>query len=230
MALTAIVSDAEILLEIGETLTGDDLARIQGTRNRVEALARKYCRWSITSDTYTHFLPGIAPTGYQLTLPEPYVTSVTSVYEDWNATGGQGASDFSSDTLLTAGTDYYLDYDDSTMSTTGVLIRKYREWPPYSRTVKVTYVAGLDSTALANEYVFVKEALLREIIDRYQYNKERAGNVGSVGPIEMERLKDYTVKYASDTSTVTRMSQGTSGLFQETESMLDPLVYYGTFM
>lgn len=230
MALTAIVSDAEVQLEIGESLTGDDLSRMQGIKNRVEALVRKYCRWSITTATYTHFLPGIAPTGYQLLLPEPYVTSVTSVYEDWNATGGQGASDFSSDTLLTAGTDYYLDYDSSAMSKTGILIRKYREWPPYTRTVKVTYVSGLDATALANEYVYVKEAILREVIDRYQYSKERSGNVGSVGPVEMERLKDYTVKYGSSTNTISRISLGSSGLFEETEALLDTLVNYGTFM
>lgn len=229
MALTAIVSDAEVLLEIDATLTGNDLARMQAIKNRVEAMVRNYVRWSVTSDTYTHYLPAIPYTGRNLMLPEPFVTSITSVYEDWVSSGGQGATDFPAESELTQGEDFYLDYDDSSMSMTGILVRQYRDWPPYARSVKVTYVAGLDSTALSNKYVYVKEAILKEVIDRYQYSVERQGNVGSLGPIESERLKDYTVKYGG-TSTLSRIHMGTSGLFQETEMILDPLVYMGTYL
>lgn len=226
MALTEIVTDAEVFSEIGATLTGDDLTLMQVTKNRVEAMVRVYCRWSITSATYTHFLPEIAPVGNRLILPEPYVTSITSVHEDWVSSGGQGATDFPDESELTQGEDFFLDYTDSSMSTTGILVRRYKDWPPYERSVKVVYVAGLSASDLINKYYYVKEAILKEVVDRYRYTLERQGNSGSQGPVEMERLKDYTVRYGA-TSTVSRFSTGASGLFRETEMVLDPLVHMG---
>lgn len=226
MALTTIVSDAVLQIEFGTNVTGKDLTLMQNIRNRVEALVRQYCRHSVTTASYTHFLPGIAPTGRQLLLPEPFVTDITSVYEDWTAGGGQGTGDFPTESLLTEGDDYFLDYDAASMSMTGYLIRRYRDWPPYPRCVKVTYTAGLSTTDLANKYYFITEAIINEVLDRYKYAKSRQGNTGAVGPVEMERLKDYTVKYGS-TSTVSRIETGKSGLFTSTEMVLDPIVNMG---
>ena len=92
-------------------------------------------------------------------LKETPVSSITSVYLDSGGYYGQGTGAFASDTLLTAGEDYYLVIDDpSGVSVSGRLNRIGRAWPlslnyigrilltpkpvPCPGCLKVTYTGG----------------------------------------------------------------------------------------
>jgi hypothetical protein len=88
-----------------------------------------------------------------LLLKELPARSITSVYDDPSALGGQGASDFPVGSLLDSSA-YYLDVDQSGICWSGKLIRKSGTWGRNPRSIKVTYVAGftaaeLDGTATA---------------------------------------------------------------------------------
>jgi hypothetical protein len=141
-----------------------------------ESSLKNFIGFSAESATYTQFFP--ARGGYNedeivgldvvnnrvvaeyaggfsgLFLKELPVRSITSIYDDPAAFGGQGASDFPASSLLTSGTDYYLDVDQSGISWSGKVIRRYGTWSQVPRSIKVTYVAGftaaeLDGTATA---------------------------------------------------------------------------------
>lgn len=69
------------------------------------------------------------------------VRAVSSVYVDIAARFGQAAEDFASDTLITQGVDYAIEYDQNQLCLTGHLI-SLTAWPAGVGTVKVTYRAG----------------------------------------------------------------------------------------
>jgi len=226
MALTDIITQADLELELGGSLTAADQALSAAIRLRVEAQVRQYVRWSITEATFTHFLPRWRQDSNELQLPQPFVSSITTVHEDYNARGGSNAGDFDSDTLLTIDTDYWLDTETATLAKAGILRRYQKNWPMEPRTVKVVYTAGFTSTQLDNEFHFVREAVFFEAATRFNFAKQRQGVTAGTGVVTMERLKDYTVRYDGSSSSMALWNSG-SGLLQKTENSLDPIVYYG---
>jgi len=229
MALTDIATTANIELQLGTALAAADTAMLDAIRLRVEAQIRQYVRWTITRATHTHILPRWRQDSNELQLPEPFVASVTTVHEDYNSRGGQNAADFDSDTALTIDTDFWLDTEISTLSHAGILRRYQKNWPISPRTVKVVYLAGFTSTQLDDEFHFVREAVFNETLARYNFAKQQQNVTAGAGPVTMERLKDYTVKYA-DTSTMQAEWNAPSGLLGRTMANLDPIVYYGEFI
>lgn len=227
MPLADIVDTADIHTELGGALNAADLTLLGTIRSRVERSIRKFVRWSITEATYTHFLPARGFSGQMLQLPEPYVTSVTSVYEDAQAKGGQDVDDFPSSSLLVAGDDYQLDYDEASYSRSGILFRRGRLWPATPRTVKVTYVSGFDSAALADEFLFVQSAVINETIEKFHYRKERQGASGVAGTVKSEKLKDYSISYAVGADA---LSSDPSGLSANTRADLEPIMFMGRML
>lgn len=234
MALTDIVSTATIHTELGGTLSAGQQAVLDTIRLRMETLVRNYVRWPITEATYTDvYLPAWGHYGYRLQLPHPFVTAVASVYEDPNSRGGQQTGDFDAATLLVAGTDYWIDYDQSEYSREGILFRCNREWPCYPRSVKTTYTAGLDATALANEFLYITDAIINETISSFQFRMARQGTNDVSGDIKREQLEDYEIEYQSNSSSSGNKSggkSGRSGLSTNTEAALDPIVFYGMML
>lgn len=228
---TDIVSTSTITTLLGGGFDSADTALLNAIRLRVESFVRQYCRWNITEANYTHFLPATGPVGNRLILPQPFVTDVASVYEDYNAKAGQQSGDFAAGTLLTVGDDYYLDYDAEDDSKEGIIVRVNKDWPSRPRTVKVTYTSGLDSDALAGDYAFVVDAVIGETIARYKYTKDQQGTTGSVGPLIGERLKDYSAQFWATPQQQSSVVGGMSptGLLPVTALMLNPIVQYGTW-
>tara|TARA_R110002096_G_scaffold66682_5_gene162278 strand:+ start:9586 stop:10269 length:684 start_codon:yes stop_codon:yes gene_type:complete len=224
MALTEIVDTADIHTELGGSLSAADLTLLGSIQDRAEAAIRSYVRWPITEDTYTVYLPAYGNPGQRLQLIHPFVSAVASVYEDRQSRGGQQSGDFSSATKLTEGTDFWIDYDQSAYSREGVLFRYAWEWPSFPRSVKVTYTAGFDATALANEFLYIKDAVIDETIERFHYRKARQGSSGVSGTIKSEKIGDYSVSYAIGADA---LSSNVSGLKSSTESMLQPIMFYG---
>ena len=225
---TDIVALSDIEDELGGGLEAADSTLLDSIRKRTESLARQYVRWNISEDTYTHVLPHRGPVGDKLQLPQPYVSSVASVYEDSFASGGQKTGDFPTGALLTVGDDYFLDYDASgEYSKTGLLVRASRHWAPFDRCIKVTYTSGFDSDALDDAYLFVKDAIINETIARFHYRKERQGATGVAGTVKSERLKDYAISYAVGADS---LSPNASGLSDITEAALDPIRFYGMYL
>jgi hypothetical protein len=222
---TDIVSQDDMELEIGgEPTDAADVNLLDAIRIRTESMIRRYVRWNITEATYTQILPAYAPVGPRLQLEQPFVSAVEDVWEDRQSRGGQQSGDFPVASALTVGTDYWIDWDVSGLSREGIIFRYNYSWPEYVRTVKVEYTAGLTIAQLADEFAFVRDVVIRETIDRYRYAKARQGETADIGPVVMERLKDFTAKYAS---TADRTASTASGLFPESESILDSIVFYG---
>jgi len=211
----------------------------------VENAARKFVRHGISQNTYTEFYRGfdigdnssygpssnsfdlignsvytVGPhqtKGEYLQLNNGFVRSVASVYEDFDARYGQGADDFAAASLLTAGTDYYLELDSAGMSKSGRLIRTNRAWSTRPGTIKVTYTAGLAPSELADEYSFVIPALLKDISEKY--NNARSQLNSAFGPVKKEKyVGDYEVEYAVSEKTMTH-----NALSRETMNMLQPI-------
>jgi hypothetical protein len=229
MALTDIATTANIELQLGTALAAADTALLGAIRLRVEAQIRQYVRWTVTQATHTHVLPRWRQDSNELQLPEPFVSSITTVHEDYNARGGSNAADFAAANLLTIDTDYWLDTEITTLGHAGILRRYQKNWPMIPRTVKVVYVAGFTSTQLDDEFHFVREAVFNETLMRYNYAKQGQNVLAGTGTVTMERLKDYTVRYA-DTSSMQEQWNSPSGLLGRTESSLDPIVYYGEML
>jgi hypothetical protein len=224
MTLTAIVDTADIHTELGGALSAADLTLLGNIQDRTEAAIRNYVRWPITEDSYTVYLPPWGDPGQRLQLRHPFVTAVASVYEDLQSRGGQQSGDFAAATLLTAGTDFWIDYDESDYSREGILFRYAWEWPSFPRSIKVTYTAGFDATALANEFLYVQEAVIDETIERFHYRKARQGSSGVSGTIKSEKIGDYSVSY---TVGADALGTNVSGLKSSTESALQPIMFYG---
>lgn len=145
----------------------------------------------------------------RLILPELPVRSITSINEDQAARHGQGASDFSGDNL-TSGTDYELMYTDSGISWTGQVRRVNGTWSQRAGTIKVVYTAGLTAAELdsgsvrgpnASSVRDIKYAALLAVVKAFhQAITLQPSSTGAVGAIQSERLADYAVTYAREST------------------------------
>lgn len=105
------------------------------------------------------------------------------VWEDIGANAGQTSGSFGSDSLLTAGDDYWLDVDDgiTDISRSG-LLHRYGVWPVEPRSVKVSYYGGFTSSQLATNGAgaAVKFAVLRTVVAAFFAARanQRSGGAG----------------------------------------------------
>lgn len=229
-----ICSSAEVLTWLGKagSATAAEVALVNMLLPMSEDAIRTYLGYTVTQGTYTHFLPdedeategpmkldvvnnrvsmefegGVG----DLWLPERPVRSITSVYEDRASNGGQGVGDFAAETLLTAGTDYFLDYTTSGASWSGLLRKCYGAWSPKRRSVKVTYVAGMTGAELdAGSVRGPSGSTVRQIkyaaiitcahafVEAIQH--QSSTGTSGVGGIKSERLADYAVQYADESA------------------------------
>lgn len=163
MATLSSLTSLRTHLGMPESETSEDIFLTQ-ILAQAEALVRKYVRqtWAVPSASYTQYLNG--RNSDTIVLKHKPVVSITSVYLDPSGFWGTGDSAFAAATLLTAGTDYALEPDQSDGgSYSGILRRINGVWPPavqftrgnlYSAMVdskgpvKVTYVAGFATGAV----------------------------------------------------------------------------------
>ena len=237
--------DKDLAPYFGVACDGDDAELLWMIQRFVESAARKFVRHGITRQSYTeyHRKTNIGPNdsygtvsgeyeligdrvyspsrmnthGDYLQLDNGFVRSVASVYEDYSAEFGQGSGDFPASTLLTAGTDYAIELDESGLSKSGRLIRINRGWSTNPGTIKVTYTAGFAPSELDGEWSHLKLALLHDIAEAF--NEARSQKSGGYGALKKEVIigdiqREYAVDTKSKTSTV---------LSFRTMSLLQPL-------
>lgn len=165
----------------------------------------------VINDQIAFAYPGASPVLQLSVIP---VRSVTALYADWAALGGQGPSDFAPDTLQTLGTDYFIDYDTAVstpaatngVSWTGLLRRWYGNWPGRARTIKVTYTAGfsideLDGKTrvpLSQQPLTIKMAAIEICVAAFKQAKVWGASAGAMGPVTSETLGDYSVTYSEE--------------------------------
>lgn len=243
MAASEIATIPEIVAELGmtATLTAADEAVLTQIKGRVEDLARRYVKHGIARAEYTVYLPGrdvFSPEsreyidvqndqvilnrsvvdGHILQLPQVYVVNdgTLAVYEDFNAEGGQKAGDFAVGTLLTKGTDYRLDTDDSgELSDSGHLVRITGSWSSRARTIRATFNAGFTAAQLDSTYRDIKDAIINEVVMRFRMRKSQQGGGGGA-------IKGYSiggqVSVTYDTSVLPRSGE----LADSTKASLRP--------
>lgn len=162
MALTTL---AQIKAFQGITGTASD-AQLSALLLAADPILKAYLGRDIESTSYTQFYSGTNTK--HLVLRQRPVTAVTNVWVDNNGNFGSGTG-FDSTTLLTAGTDYALQYDqDSTTSRSGILVRINTTWPevflnytfgrlvretgPALGNIKVQYTAGYTTIPMDLQY------------------------------------------------------------------------------
>ena len=137
-----------------------------------------------------------------LVLPHTPVWPLSlEVREDVGAYAGQASGAFGSDSVLTLGTNYWLDIDDAStsLSNSGIL-RRFGSWPTEPRSVKVTYYGGETAARLASEAGNLRYACLLTIIKAYKLLKSMQGS--RTGPKSNESIGKYSYGTLADVQKV----------------------------
>lgn len=250
--MTDICSNIEVLAYLGISVpTAAETAMVNLLRPKAESAVRRYVGFTITQATHTHFLPvqnenageiegldvvngrvafEFSNATDKMYLPERPVRSITSLYEDSAAYGGQGSGDFPAGSALTGGTDYYIDYTTSGVSWSGLLRKVAGTWSVRARTIKAVYVAGLTAAELAGTSIRgpnggdVLDLKFAAIIAAALAIKEASGVQGSnAGPITSERLSDYSVSYGKSVDSLFGFNRD---LPPKVKELLDPYRRY----
>lgn len=131
--------------------------------------------------------------------------STIEVREQYGAYAGQTAGSFGSGTILTKGTDYWIDCSASDqISTSGILYRIGGDWAHEPGSIKVKYNAGYapaDFGGTGTQKVAdIKLATLQAVIWNYKQISLNAkqGFAGmTAGPIASERIGPYSYRTAA---------------------------------
>ena len=211
----AIAQLTDVKTHLGITVSTYD-TQLQMWLDAAITAVTNYCGTSFEQATRTEYYQ---PDGYKLVLKNRPVISVTSVYENAGAYWGSADNPWTSDYLLTAGTDYALQTDAAELTSTygytsrsGIIIRIGRRWArryannttpgmsgynlsvpdlPAQGSVKVVYVSGYTNVPDA-----VTQAALWEV-DAY---RSRAGKGGQ--QLTAESLGEYSYSLAQQEATV----------------------------
>lgn len=171
----------------------------------------------IVGDTVYMSRPAACDHGHILQLDNGFVRSISELREDPAAVFGQGGSDFGASTVLTAGTNYFLELDRAGLSRSGRVHRRNGNWSSAPGTIRITYVAGLTKAELADEWSYVKLALLEDMQTKFQTLRSKRSGGG--GPLKKESYAgDVTYEYAVDMA-----SRSISELSEGAKSKLQPL-------
>lgn len=157
----------------------------------------------------------------------PVITTGLEVREETGAMFGQLSGSFGSDTVLTAGTDYYLDLQDATLSKTGHLYR-VGGWPVEPGSVKVTYTGGWTRAQLdSGEASPIKMATIIAMAKAYKQARVTLQGSGA-GPKIAESLGHYS--YSTDSNIASMLAGLTTTLPQESINLLQPFKHYGRLL
>lgn len=241
-------TDVEAYLGITSTVTAADDALIDMLRGMVENNMRSFVRHNITqpNEDYVHYLPDrkmqqqidvlygmeiyngnracpimVVNNGDMLQLPQAFVRSITNVWVNYFAFGGQATDPWPDNSLLTLGVDVWMDDDYTGMCRSGMLYRFGMAWPAYPRSVKVQYMAGFTQDELANDgrYSFVRMAAIIETVRQFKLAKMRMGaRSDGVGMVVAESFgRDADVKYDPKSMVFDQLSA-------ECKMMLEPIM------
>lgn len=197
-----ITSTIEILTAIGkrDVATAAQIAIIDMLIPQVESAVQQFLGYRLEYQQHTELLPPLTTavgsdpilTDFEksasgLVIPispraseglllshQPVWLSGLQVWEDVDAPR-RGANAFSENTLLTHGTDYWLDvcHPAVGMSQSGVLVRN-NYWSREGRTIKVVYNAGFTGQQLdGTDAAAVKKAIIDAVAANFYAEEER---------------------------------------------------------
>lgn len=205
----AIAQLTDVKTHLGITVSTYD-TQLQMWLDAAISAVTNYCGTSFEQATRTEYYQ---PDGYKIVLKNRPVISITSVYENAAAYWGSASNPWTSDYLLTAGTDYALQTDAGELSATygytsrsGIIIRIGRRWArryannttpgmsgynlsvpdlPAQGSVKVVYVSG---------YTNVPDAVMQAVLWEVDAYRSRAGKGGQ--QMTAESLGEYSYSMA----------------------------------
>jgi hypothetical protein len=222
-----IVKKAELLVDMGlaASISAADEARLDLVHPLAESAVRRYLQNDLGYAQHVELLPtGQAYLGDDRPLNDTEFRANAAVFvnanagtnvlvlkhtpvwenglevrEDVAAYAGQADSAFTDDSILTIGSDYWLDVDevigDLKVSRTGILHR-FGVWPNEPRCVKVTYYGGANATRLADNYNALREAIMLTVAAKYYARKQNASSSGA-GTVSSESLGKWSASFGS---------------------------------
>lgn len=115
------------------------------------------------------------------------------VYQDMNANAGQATGAFDSSTLLTAGTDYWLDVDNPTDGTSqSGILWSYGQWSREPRSIKVTYYGGVKASALWSRHAEIAYAARVTCMACYLKLKAMTDTANGTPLLQSETIGSYS--------------------------------------
>jgi len=244
MAIPELCDLSEVIqsLGLGSDITDKDRALLTSTKIRVEAAVRRFVGHNIVQPTtpYVEYLPArpgngeftemmdvqgnqlitrmATQYGDVLQVSQMWLRSVTSIYEDFGAYGGQKSGDFGSSTLLTSGTHYFVNFDrdlsdpelngTQSLAIAGQIIRVGTCWSRVPRTIKVTYVAGLTASELDGAWSDIKDVVVYETSNQFSLKKSLGGIDADI-LVKSERIGgEYSVTYEDRFDLLAGLSEG----------------------
>jgi len=165
------------------------------------------------------------------------VRSIANVWIDYDGRFGTRSGSFDSDSLKTAGEDYWPDYDGLDDDGNGIcmdgIIRSQGLWPTTPGSVKITYTAGYSAAEFHGQKQLVDaspilESVVAEACRRVKKMmawKKQTGAGWASGPVTNESLGDYS--YGTDGSALARLMGGQWDLIEETKERLSDYINMG---
>lgn len=246
-----IARTAEILIYLGKaaTISEADLALLDMLHPLVEQSIFDYLGMDCEYAQQTEFLPAVGQSPADVSLDDydlingkvvaesrysnsdrlqlkhtPVWSTGLQVWEDTIAYAGQASGAFASASLLTKGTDYYLDLEeDRGYSESGTLIRCSGTWHSEPRSTKVTYYGGWTSAQFDGDAKSLKFATIEAVAANFWTAKSLAKS-GGVGAVTSETIGKYSATYDAAAAAVTSMLVE---LPPSTRSKLDRLQNFG---
>tara|TARA_R100001143_G_scaffold43796_1_gene39241 strand:+ start:312 stop:995 length:684 start_codon:yes stop_codon:yes gene_type:complete len=148
---------AKAFAEVSTDRLDDKLtAMLRGAEDAVRAHCGRDLTDGFESKSRTYYPPMAELGTTRIALPERPVTAITSIHIDSTGYFGVPSGAFASDTEQTSGTQYVLEMEDGTTSSSGVVIKlpgilggsatapssQASVWPTYTGGVKIIYTGG----------------------------------------------------------------------------------------
>lgn len=138
---------------------------------------RNLARTTYTNEYYD------GPGRQTLILRQRPVTSVSDVRVDQNGRSGQASGAFSSNSVWTAGTDYFVRRQTEDEANPGELIAvRFGLWPRGIGNIRVTYVAGYQNQNMPKDVQLAVHLLVSRIAEDAEHGR----------PVMSERLGSYS--------------------------------------
>jgi len=234
----AIVSTNDVLLELGITSTAsaEEVAVVIGAIKNAEGAVKRFLRYDPESGTHTQYLPlsnkqrrvteqvwesyGSEAilreygSGWSTELQVQHIPirSITSLYVDYDGRSGSRAGSFAAETLKTAGSDYWANWDgpdsDGNSYCLDGILRSEGLWPEKPGCVRVTYTSGYSADELAGDDSVLNarpifETVLTEAARRAKrtfMTQYTTGGGWVAGTLTGETLGDYSWRGGGTTS------------------------------
>lgn len=216
-----IIDPSEVLDDLGlENADPADIRRMSRSIMSAQRAIEEYLGYLLERETHTEYYPiarqrsardsfvdvigqrvllGREGDSALIIANRPVINDDTlAVYESFNGQSGQSTSAFPAASLLTKGSDYFLDVignEDYSMS--GILYRRAGTWSPEIGSIMVIYSAGftaadLNGTGTFKRAAVIKDSLFEEAKRDFRQRRANAANLDRAAPLSSESIGQYS--------------------------------------